>query len=320
MCLTETWQQPDVYSALNEACPPGYSYLEKARCTGRGGGLAVVYRSNFDLSPLAFKCKPPCSFTVLLVYRPPKPNSAFMPEIHDLLTTLCTTSANIIILGDFNIHVDTPSCHLAAEFLHLLDCLNLTQYVVVPTHTRGHTLDLVITNYTLISNLLVFDLGVSDHKAISMKLPILYPLDKPKRQISFRNLKNINPNSLTFDLQHLSSVNFQTVTDSVNFYNASLSSLLDLHAPVKTGTVTFTLSAPWYTSKLREMKKAGRVLERRFKVSGLTVHKFGNIRRPTQNPSVMHGLVSSPISSKIALETPKDFFSTVNNLLKPQTP
>lgn len=221
-----------------------------------------------------------------------------MPEIHDLLTTLCTTSANIIILGDFNIHVDTPSCHLAAEFLHLLDCLNLTQYVVVPTHTRGHTLDLVITNYTLISNLLVFDLGVSDHKAISMELPILYPLDKPKRQISFRN----------------------TVTDSVNFYNASLSSLLDLHAPVKTGTVTFTLLAPWYTSDLGEMKKAGRVLERRFKVSGLTVHKFGNIRRPTQNPSVMHGLVSSPISSKIALETPKDFFSTVNNLLKPQTP
>ena len=197
-----------------------------------------------------------------------------MPEIHDLLTTLCTTSAHIIILGDFNIHVDTPSCHLAAEFLHLLDCLNLTQYVVVPTHTRGHALDLVITNSTLINNLLVFDLGVSDHKAISMVLPILYPLDKPKHQISFRNSKNINPNSLTFDLQHLTSVNFQTVTDSVNFYNASLSSLLDLHAPVKTRTVTFTHSAPWYTSELREMKKAGCVLERHFKVSGLTVHKF----------------------------------------------
>lgn len=43
MCLTETWHQPGVYSALNEACPPGYSYLERARNTGRGGGLAIIH-------------------------------------------------------------------------------------------------------------------------------------------------------------------------------------------------------------------------------------------------------------------------------------
>ena len=333
MCLTETWQQPEVYSALNEACPPGYSYLEKARCTGRGGGLAVVYRSNFDLSPLplpayssfeclAFKCKPSCSFTILLVYRPPKPNPAFIPEIHDILTALCTTSANIIILGDFNIHVDTPSYHLAAEFLHLLDCLTLTQHVVVPTHTRGHTLDLVITNSTLISNLLVSDLGVSDHKAISMEIPILFPPDKPKRQISFRNLKNINTNSLTFDLQQLSSVNFQTATDSVNFYNASLSSLLDLHAPVKTRTVTFPHSAPWYTSELRAMKRAGRVLEWRLKVSGLTVHKLA-YREHQKAYSKSLSDARSHFYSRLINNNPgnsKRLFSTVNNLLKPHTP
>ena len=60
MCLTETWQQPEVYSALNEACPPGYSYLEKARCTGRGEGLAVAYRSNFLCLPY------PCLHTLHL--------------------------------------------------------------------------------------------------------------------------------------------------------------------------------------------------------------------------------------------------------------
>ena len=70
MCLTETWHQPEVYSALNEACPPGYSYLEAARSTGQGGGLAVTYKQDLELSPislpatsscecLAFKCKPP---------------------------------------------------------------------------------------------------------------------------------------------------------------------------------------------------------------------------------------------------------------------
>jgi len=50
MCLTETWHKSEVYSALNEDFPPGYSYLEKARGNGRGGGLAVIYRSDFHLS------------------------------------------------------------------------------------------------------------------------------------------------------------------------------------------------------------------------------------------------------------------------------
>ena len=95
MCLTESWHQPEVYSALNEACPPGYSYLEAARSTG----LAVIHRQDLELFPiplpttsscecLAFKCKPPHPVIVLLIYRPQKPNSAFMPEMSDLLTTL----------------------------------------------------------------------------------------------------------------------------------------------------------------------------------------------------------------------------------------
>ncbi|XP_051778115.1 uncharacterized protein LOC127526531 [Erpetoichthys calabaricus] len=79
MCLTETWHQSEVYSALNEACPPGYSYLEVARSIGRGGGLAIIHRQDLGLSPilipatsscecLAFKCKPPFPMTVLLIY------------------------------------------------------------------------------------------------------------------------------------------------------------------------------------------------------------------------------------------------------------
>ncbi|KAJ8000763.1 hypothetical protein DPEC_G00183710 [Dallia pectoralis] len=97
---------------------------------------------------------------------------------------------------------------------------------------------------------------------------------KPKRQICFRNLKNIQPDTLTLDLQHLLSVNCSSTMDPVDIYNNTLKSILDLHAPVKTRTVTFCRSAPWYTAELRQLKAAGRAIEMRYKATGLTVHKL----------------------------------------------
>lgn len=167
MCVTETRHQPDMFSSLNESCPPGYSYLQKTSSTGRGGGLSVIHRKDLELSLqplpelssfecLAFKCKSPSPVLFLLIYRPPKPNSSFIPEVSNLLTTFCTSSTDVIILGDMNIQVDNPSCRLSAEFLQLLDCFNLKQLVDVPTHTKRHTLDLVITNSASLINLQVY--------------------------------------------------------------------------------------------------------------------------------------------------------------------
>lgn len=99
MCITETWHQPNTFSSLNESCPQGYSYLQKARSTGRGGGLSVIYRSDLDLSLqplpelssfecLAFKCKSPSPVLFLLIYRPPKSNPSFITEMSNLLNFL----------------------------------------------------------------------------------------------------------------------------------------------------------------------------------------------------------------------------------------
>ncbi|CAL8319020.1 unnamed protein product [Arctogadus glacialis] len=67
-----------------------------------------------------------------------------------------------------------------------------------------------------------------------MELPFPSSHTKPKRQIHFRNVKNINMDALALDLQHLSSgsTDSLSVADSVDLYNQSLSSLLDLHAPL----------------------------------------------------------------------------------------
>lgn len=186
ICLSETWHNPVAYSVLNEACPPGYTYLEKAWTTGHGGGLVVIHSKiwNCHHSPLpklstfeclAVKCKHPRSITILLIYWPLKQHPGLITEMHEFLSTFCTSLSRVFILGDLNIHVDTPSNHFAAEFLELLDCLNLKQNVEVPTHIKGHILYLVITDSIPILNLQVYDLGVSDHKIISMHLPLCTP-------------------------------------------------------------------------------------------------------------------------------------------------
>uniref|UniRef100_A0A8C6M2E0 Reverse transcriptase domain-containing protein n=1 Tax=Nothobranchius furzeri TaxID=105023 RepID=A0A8C6M2E0_NOTFU len=229
-------------------------------------------------------------------------------------------SVPLIILGDFNVHVDSPSCHLADEFLQLLDCLNLQQHVDVPTHSRGHTLDLVITNSVPISNLFAYDLGVSDHKVISMELSLSCSPTKAKRQIRYRDLHKINADTLSKDLQNLSSAECSSVTESVDFYNKSFDSLLNVHAPVRYRTVCFSCSAPWYTCLLRKMKTTGRVLERRLLASGLTVHKQAYREHQKAYATALRAARSQFYSNinNNSSGNSKQLFSTINRLLKPQ--
>ncbi|KAL7377013.1 hypothetical protein ABVT39_019881 [Epinephelus coioides] len=98
---------------------------------------------------------------------------------------------------------------------------------------------------------------------------------------------------------------------------------LTYNQPPKTRRVSFLRSAPWYTSELREMKKAGRVLERRFIASRLTMHKqaykehqkaYAKSLRDARSQFYSNIISNSPSNSK-------KLFSTINStlhLLKPQ--
>ncbi|XP_078793711.1 uncharacterized protein LOC144987877 isoform X2 [Oryzias latipes] len=44
--LTETWQRNSDHSSLIELCPAGYSFIGRPRPSGRGGGIAAVFRNR----------------------------------------------------------------------------------------------------------------------------------------------------------------------------------------------------------------------------------------------------------------------------------
>ena len=197
--LTEMWHKEGVFFHLNEASPPGHNYIEKACAHGHGGGIAILHKNSSNylmflrLSPLSALFLNVVNLNpVVLVYCPPKSNSSFIAEFFNFITSVSPTLSNILILGDFNLHVDSPKCSMAADFLSYLDSLNRTQHVHGPTHNRGHTLDLIITGNIPISDLNIFDIG--DHKAISLSLaiPSSNPPPPTKRVMKYRNLHNLD--------------------------------------------------------------------------------------------------------------------------------
>lgn len=88
------------------------------------------------------------------------------------------------------------------------------------------------------------DLGVSDNKVVTLDLKVLPPLTKSKRCMCVQNWKIIDPASLSDDIWNLSPPASSSVDETVEFYNQSLSSVLDLYAPIKVQDIAFVRSAP----------------------------------------------------------------------------
>ncbi|KAK7880130.1 hypothetical protein WMY93_033197 [Mugilogobius chulae] len=140
MLLTETWLQAGESAPFSELLPPGCCYLNSPRTTGRGGGLATVFKesyickhvltdsfSSFELH--TFSLGLDTLIFCALVYRPPKFNKDFIKEFTDFLTGLALNHDKFLIVGDFNIHVCCESKPLAKDFLNLIDSFNLIQSV-----------------------------------------------------------------------------------------------------------------------------------------------------------------------------------------------
>ena len=97
-------------------------------------------RSRLSLRPL--------NATVVAVYRPGSRSvtQTFLNDFSDLLERLTTLSAPLMIVSDFNIHVDDSTDIQAGKLHDIIASHSLHQRVTSPTHTQGHTLDLVITH------------------------------------------------------------------------------------------------------------------------------------------------------------------------------
>ena len=141
------------------------------------------------------------SFYFLNINRPPSSStSTFFEQFQSLLEDIHHTTENLVIIGDFNFHLESISSN-SITFNSLSDSFDLTQKVNFPTHTYGHTLNLVLTksNNDNISNVHTTD-AFSDHFSITCTLNLPTPRSQISATVTFPKYHKINKEKMKTDL------------------------------------------------------------------------------------------------------------------------
>ena len=269
MLSTETWIRPGECSAFSELVPPGCSFFSSPRTSGKGGGLATVFKScyncrqcpprtfsSFELQLFEICVQSNAPVLCALIYRPPKFNKDFMMDFSDFVAGILLKYHHFLIVGDFNIHVCCDSKPFVKDFLRAIDSFNLVQFVTGPTHEKGHTLDLVLSHGL---NVCIQDLcstQISDH------LPVLFSLKLPRapaKPCALTRTRHVIKSSTTeefskaFGLVSTPDLS-SSVEDATSMFNSACTAILDFLAPLKTQT-SKSASEPWLNDSTRALRR-----------------------------------------------------------------
>ena len=326
IAVTETWLRTIDDAIRAELCPAGYKPIDYARTGRGGGGIGLLYKDSlqvtkvrngeeesFEYCELLVQISSLRKIRVVIVFRPPfsenhrVPMGIFLREFSSYMESIILSNDHLLILGDFNIHMDVSTDADTAKFVDLLESLGLEQHVSGPTHTDGHTLDLVITRK--MENIIACPPCIchyfSDHAAVHCDININKPAFRAKK-ISYRKVKAVDMDCLKRDLaltdlyksgQH-TPLSASDLDMLVCDYNVSLSSIMDRHAPLKTKSVRARPQVPWYNADTAEAKRRRRKAERRWRKTRLPedLDTFKRLKNHSPTSAPRHAGISTWIS------------------------
>ena len=304
LAIVETWHERSGSTTLQRVIPPGYRCIDAARPIVPGatidtvefqnhGGLAFIHRDNvkfqkrvLDVNVTTFEylygyATTSCGQLVLFaIYRPGSQaiSATFYDELSAVFERLATYNCPVVICGDFNVHVDQIDNPNAVRLRQLLESFGCIQHVTEPTHTAGHTLDLVITrSETEISDVHTGGM-ISDHALVRFTLSV-----KKSRLgvewITRRAWRKLSPDLFASDLaasnlcSDLDALNDLSVDDLAKLYRDVLTDLLDRHCPTVKVRRRDIQKTPWFDTDCRAARRRARAAERRFRRSRIDEDK-----------------------------------------------
>lgn len=188
VAITETWLHDGVLDC--EFTPPGYVAVRNDRSRGKGGGVALLIRSDIkffvlpdtpDVELVWCKlCLNKLSIIVGVCYRAPGSSLEYLQRLSTFMHKHDFGTSEFVFMGDFNapgINWQTKSCtgqeiSICRELVSISLTLGLTQIVQSPTRHNA-LLDLVFLSSHLVQTAFQCDVidGISDHKAVHISLP-----------------------------------------------------------------------------------------------------------------------------------------------------
>ena len=285
--VSETWLTDNDTAILSELTPQGYKLHHCPRSDRRGGGTALIFKESINVEKVSVAGKGsfeasewsinPAATTrlrVVIVYRPPYSvkhpvtTSTFITEFSDYLESLVMSSEPLLILGDFNIHMDLPDDTDCKNMSDLLESMGLIQHVLQPTHELGHTLDLIITRISdnIIAGRPYTGELFSDHFPVFCQLKSERPPVAVKH-LQFRKIKSIDRDQFSEAIcsSQLCLEPPDDLDTLVNCYNETLRSVLDTYAPVLSRDIIVRPRALWFNEDIRKAKRTRRRAEKKWR-------------------------------------------------------
>ena len=206
--LTETWLSSNISdsSKISELTSKLYTFYHIPRENRLGGGVGILIKKTFTkvkvMNTIRYNSFEHIdtkitsnnrNLRIITIYRPPNESKReFLEEISDLLDSIDDTG-NLILCGDFNIHIDNPNEYYVKKFIDLLENHDLKNNVNSSTSISNHIIDLIIHNQNKVitSNIEIEpECTISPvHKLITFQINIRIQ-ENVRKKIIYRNKNN----------------------------------------------------------------------------------------------------------------------------------
>jgi hypothetical protein len=158
----------------------------------------------------------------------------------------------LLVVGDFNLHVDLAEDGSARRFRDVVDSYGLCQHVKEAAHVHGHTLDLVLSRKSenLVSDAFISEI-ISDHFSVISVLRAHRP-PLPRKVVYFRSLSSIDVDQLTADLKLIPMIAepSSTMEGLIEQYNIGVAGVINSHAPTKIMSFVIRPENQWFSSDI----------------------------------------------------------------------
>lgn len=264
--ISETFLNSSVDNKL--LCINNFNILRKDRIDRHGGGVltyihkSINFTSLIDLDStlsesITIKISQSCSkpFITSVIYRAPNSPAGWSDSFELYVAKSKVICSELIILGDFNINLNTPNI----KWNNILKQQDLVQLVTQNTRVQKNSHSLIDHIYTTkpinIHQSGVIEIGVSDHYLIFASRKLGNKTSEPKRRIkmTYFDWKNFSVKAFQEELNRtdwLSIYHLPTVDAMLNSFTIKVNTVISHHLKVKTRFVKCSTLPPWLDNEV----------------------------------------------------------------------